>query len=159
MAKVKPVPEGFRTVTPHLVIDGASDALEFYKRAFGAKENVRMPAPDGKKLMHAEMSIGDSPIMLADSFPEMGGSRSPKANGGTSVVIHLYVANVDALFQQAVAAGAKTLMPPTDMFWGDRYGQLEDPFGHRWSIATHTEDPTPEQMRERQAAFEASQHR
>ena len=154
MAKVKAVPEGFRTVTPHLVIDGASDAMEFYKRAFGAKENARMTAPDGKKLWHAEMTIGDSRIMLADSFPEMGGGPSPKAAGGSTVVVHLYVPNCDAVFQQAVGEGAKALMPPTDMFWGDRYGQIEDPFGHRWSIATHTEDLTPDQMKQRAAAFE-----
>jgi uncharacterized glyoxalase superfamily protein PhnB len=146
MAKqAKPVPEGYHTVTPHLVVHGAADAIEFYKKAFGARELGRAPGPGGK-LMHAEVQIGDSKIMLADDFPDMG-SLSPAALKGTPVTIHLYVENADALFQQAIKAGAKVLLPLADQFWGDRYGQLADPFGHRWSIATHLKDMTPEDMR------------
>lgn len=144
--QVRPIPEGFHTVTPHLVCAGAAEAIEFYKKAFGAVEVGRMPSPDGK-IMHASLRIGDSPLMLADEFPDYG-SLGPLALKGTPVVVHLYVNDVDAVFAQAIAAGAKPIMPPAEMFWGDRYGQLADPFGHRWSIATHTRDMTPEQMRE-----------
>ena len=151
--RISPIPEGFHTLTPYLVIKGASEAIEFYKRAFGAQEKVRMPGPDGKSVMHAELKIGDSPLMLADEFPDMG-SLGPHGIGGTSVVIHVYVDDADAVFNQAVAAGAQVKMPLQDMFWGDRYGQLTDPFGHRWSVATHKEDLTPEEMGKRaQAAF------
>jgi len=153
---VRAIPEGFHTVTPHLVCAGAADALEFYKKAFGAVETGRMPGPGGK-LMHAQMRIGDSPIMLADAFPDWG-SNGPLALKGTPVVIHLYVNDADAVWQQAVDAGAKPLMPMADMFWGDRYGQVEDPFGHRWSIASHKRDMTPEQMQaEMQKAMQQSQ--
>lgn len=141
---VKPIPEGMRTVTPHLICEGASDAIAFYKKAFDAVENSRMPGPSGK-LMHAHITIGDSAVMLVDDFPEAG-ATGPKALKGTPVTIHLYVEDVDKVFTQAVAAGATAMMPPTDMFWGDRFGQVEDPFGHRWSIATHKRDLTPEQM-------------
>jgi uncharacterized glyoxalase superfamily protein PhnB len=144
--QVRAIPEGFHTVTPHLVCAGAADALEFYKKAFGATETGRMPGPGGK-IMHAQFRIGDSPIMLADAFPDYG-SNGPLTLKGTPVVIHLYVEDADAVFQQAVAAGAKPVMPLADMFWGDRYGQVEDPFGHRWSIATHKQDLTPAQMQE-----------
>jgi uncharacterized glyoxalase superfamily protein PhnB len=141
---VKPIPEGMHTVTPHLVCAGAADAIEFYKKAFGATETSRMPGPNGK-LMHGSIRIGDSAVMLVDEMPEWG-SLGPKALKGTSVVIHLYVADVDAFTARAVAAGAKVTMPVADMFWGDRYGQLEDPFGHRWSVATHIRDVSPADM-------------
>jgi len=144
--QVRPIPEGFHTVTPHLVCAGAAEAIEFYKKAFNAVEVGRMPAPDGK-LMHASLRIGDSPLMLADEFADYG-SLGPLALKGTPVVVHLYVQDVDAMFAQAVAAGAKATMPPAEMFWGDRYGQLTDPFGHKWSLATHTRDLTPAQMQE-----------
>lgn len=144
--QVRAIPEGFHTVTPHLVCAGASEAIEFYKKAFGAVETGRMPGPGGK-IMHAQLRIGDSPVMLADDFPEFG-CNGPQALKGTPVFIHLYVDDADAVFAQAVAAGAKTVMPLADMFWGDRYGQLDDPFGHRWSIATHKRDMTPQQMQE-----------
>jgi PhnB protein len=133
-------------VTPHLVCAGAVKAIEFYKQAFGAKEDGRLLTPNGK-LMHAQLRIGDSSVMLTDESPEMG-SRGPKTLGGTPVTIHLYVRDVDAVFAQAIKAGAKSKLPVTDMFWGDRYGIIEDPYGHQWSIATHTRDLTFEQMQE-----------
>jgi PhnB protein len=142
----RPIPEGMHTVTPHLVCAGAADAIEFYKKAFNAVELSRMPGPGGK-LMHASIRIGDSVVMLVDEMPEWG-SLGPKALQGTSVFIHLYVDDVDAFSARAAAAGAKVTMPVADMFWGDRYGQFEDPFGHRWSIATHVRDMTPGEMRE-----------
>lgn len=150
-SKVKPIPDGYHTVTPYLVIRGASEAMNFYKKAFGAKELFRMPGPDGKKVMHAEMQIGDSIVMLSDEFPEMGG-HSPQALNGSPVGIFLYVDDVDAVFNRAVAAGAKPEMPVQDMFWGDRYGKFTDPFGHRWSVATHKEDLSPEEIGRRAAA-------
>jgi PhnB protein len=143
---VKPIPEGMHTVTPHLVCAGAADAIEFYKKAFGAIELARMPGPDGK-LMHAMVKIGDSPVMLADEFPEWG-STSPKTLKGTPVTIHLQVPDADAVFKSAVDAGATVKMPMADMFWGDRYGIVIDPSGHSWSIATHIKDMTPEEMME-----------
>ena len=143
---VNPVPAGFRTVTPHLVCEGAAEALAFYAQAFGAVELGRMAGPDGK-IMHAELRIGDSLLMLADDFPEYG-SRGPKALQGSAVTIHLYVPDADAAWARAIAAGATAVMPLEDAFWGDRYGQVEDPFGHRWSIATHVRDVAPEQMEE-----------
>jgi uncharacterized glyoxalase superfamily protein PhnB len=144
MSKVAPIPAGFHTVTPHLVCEGAADAIEFYKKAFNAVELARMPGPDGK-LMHAQLRIGTSTIMLVDDFPDWG-SVGPKALKGSPVTIHLYVEDTDALYNQAIAAGATAKMPPADMFWGDRYGVLIDPFGHSWSIATHQRDMTPEEM-------------
>ena len=129
---VNPIPEGMHTVTPHLICAGAGAAIDFYKKAFGATETSRMPGPGGK-LMHASIRIGDSAVMLVDEMPEWG-SLGPKALKGSPVVIHLYVDDVDAFTARAVAAGAKVTMPVADMFWGDRYGQLEDPFGHRWEI-------------------------
>ena len=132
MSHVKPIPDGMRTVTPHLVCAGADDAITFYKSAFGAVEVSRVPGPDGK-LIHAMVRIGDSPVMLVDEFPEWG-AVGPKTLNGSPVTIHLYVENVDAAFERAIAAGARVKMPLEDMFWGDRYGVIEDPFGHLWSI-------------------------
>lgn len=143
---VKPVPDGMHTVTPHLVCAGAADAIEFYKKAFGATELMRVPTPDGK-LMHAAVMIGDSMVMLVDEFPQMQ-CLGPKARGGSSVTLHISVPNVDEFFAKAVAAGATERMKPQDMFWGDRYGQVEDPFGHWWSIATHIRDLSPAEIAE-----------
>ncbi len=146
---VKPIPDGYHVVTPYLVIDGATQALQFYQKAFGAKELFRMDAPGGR-IGHAEMKIGDSIIMLADEYPEMG-FRGPKALGGTPVSLLLYVENVDAQFERAVAAGAKVQRPVKDQFYGDRSGTLEDPFGHVWTIASHKEDVPPDEMNRRMA--------
>ncbi len=143
---VKPIPDGMHSLTPHLVCAGAADAIEFYKRAFNAVETARLPSPGGR-LMHASVRIGDSTLMLVDEFPDMG-SFGPKALKGSPVTIHLFVEDVDATIAQAVAAGATLKMPAQDMFWGDRYGQLVDPFGHHWSVATHQRDLSPEQVRE-----------
>lgn len=151
MSSAKPIPEGFRTITPHIIVRDANRAIDFYKQAFGAKELRRMPGPNGG-LMHAELRIGDSILMLADEFPGMG-ALSPLSIGGTPVSIHLYVEDVDAATQQAIAAGATVKMPVADMFWGDRYGIVADPFGHQWSIATHTQDLTEVEMQ--QAAVKA----
>ena len=142
----QPIPAGMHSVTPHLICAGASDAIEFYRRAFGATEVSRLPGPDGK-LMHAAVQIGDSVVMLTDEWPEWG-SLAPKTRGGASVTIHLYVENVDAFAARAIAAGAKVVLPVQDMFWGDRYGILEDPSGHRWSVATHTRDLSPAEIQE-----------
>ena len=144
-----PVPPHYHTVTPYLVCRGAADALAFYKRAFGARERVRMAGPDGK-LAHAEMQIGDSMVMLGDEMPEMG-ATAPPTIGGTAVGIFLYVKNVDKAFAQATAAGATVEQPPTNMFWGDRYCKLADPFGHKWSMATHIEDVSAREMARRTA--------
>lgn len=146
MPQVKPIPEGMRTVTPHLVCAGASEAIDFYKKAFNAVEVGRLPGPQGK-LMHAQIRIGDSAVMLVDEFPDWG-SFGPKSLKGTPVTIHLYVEDVDAAFKRAVDAGATVKMALADMFWGDRYGVLEDPFGHQWSIATHIRDVSPEEMQQ-----------
>jgi PhnB protein len=143
----KGVPEGFSTVTPHLNVRDAARALDFYKRAFGAVETVRMPGPSGK-ILHAEIKIGDSHVFLADEMPEWG-SRSPLTIGGTATALCLYVDDADAVFNQAVAAGAQVKMPLADQFWGDRYGKLADPFGHEWAVATHLEDLTPAEMERR----------
>lgn len=143
-SQVKPIPEGMRTVTPHLVCAGAADAIEFYKKAFNAVEMGRMPGPEGK-LVHALIRIGDSAVMLVDEFPDWG-AFGPKSLKGSPVTIHLYVEDVDATVQRAVAVGAKVTMPLEDTFWGDRYGKLEDPFGHHWSVATHVRDVSPEEM-------------
>jgi PhnB protein len=142
---VKAIPEGFHSVTPYLVVKGASDAIEFYKRAFGAVEEYRLNSPDGKSIVNAEIKIGDSVVLLSDEFPQ-GSCRSPRTIGGTAVMMHIYTEDVDSAFNQAVAAGATVMMPVMDMFWGDRYGQLADPFGHFWSIATHKQNLTPEQI-------------
>ncbi len=145
-SSVKPIPEGMHSLTPHLVCAGAADAIAFYTKAFGAVELSRLPGPGGK-LMHGAVKIGDSTLMLVDEMPEWG-ALGPKALKGSPVTIHLYVEDVDAAVAKAVAAGAKVTMPVADMFWGDRYGQIEDPFGHRWSIATHKRDVSSEEMRE-----------
>jgi PhnB protein len=149
MAKVRPIPEGYHTTTPYLCVNGAADAIEFYKKAFGATELLRMGSPGGK-IGHAELQIGDSRVMLADEFPEMG-FLSPKTIGGSPVMMHLYVEDVDATVPKAVAAGAKVTRPVADQFYGDRGGQVEDPFGHKWYVSTHKEDLSPEEIRERAA--------
>ena len=147
--KVKPIPEGHRTVTPILSLKGAADALEFYKKAFGARELMRFPHPDGR-IGHAEIQIGESRIMMADEFPEMN-FKSPKSYGGSPVGLMLYVENVDAFVERAVAAGAKLVRPVQNQFYGDRTGSLEDPFGHSWHIATHIEDVPPDELQRRAA--------
>ena len=144
--KTKPLPNGMHTVTPHLVCAGAADAIEFYKKAFNAVEMVRLPGLNGK-LMHACIKIGDSAVLLVDEHPDHG-CLGPKSLRGSPVTIHLFVDDVDGFAARAVAAGAKITMPIADMFWGDRYGQLEDPFGHRWSVATHVRDMSPEEMQQ-----------
>jgi uncharacterized glyoxalase superfamily protein PhnB len=146
MPKVKPIPDGMHSVTPHLVCAGAAKAIEFYKKAFGAVEGGRLPGPDGR-IMHAQIRIGDSAVMLVDEMPEWG-ALGPKALKGSSVTIHLYVENADATFERAVKAGAKVVMPIADQFWGDRYGKLEDPFGHHWSVATRLRDVSPDEMQQ-----------
>ena len=146
--KVEPVPEGYHTVTPYLIINGATEALEFYKTAFGATEIFRMPMPDGK-IGHAEIKIGDSRIMLADEPPAGMGFQGPKTVGNTTVGICLYIEDVDSMAKQVVAAGAKELRPVVDQFYGDRSGTFQDPFGHVWTISTHKEDLTPEEMDKR----------
>ena len=151
---VKPVPDGYHNVTPYMIIDGAARALDYYKRVFGATERMRMPGPDGK-IGHAEISIGDSMIMLADEHPEMG-ARSPRAFGGAAVSIMLYVNDVDETVKTAVAEGAKVLQPVEDKFYGDRTGTIEDPFGHHWHVGTHKEDVPPDEMKRRAAALAKS---
>jgi PhnB protein len=141
---VKPIPDGYHTVTPYLIVQGAAAAIEFYKKAFGAKELMRMPGPGGK-VGHAELQIGDSRIMLADEHPEMG-AKGPGSFGGSPVGLLLYVEDVDARFNRAVAAGGKVKKPLADQFYGDRSGTLTDPFGHQWTIATHKEDVAPAEM-------------
>jgi PhnB protein len=143
----KAIPEGYHSVTPYLVCKGAAQAIDFYKRAFGATELFRMDAPDGR-IGHAEIKVGDSPIMLADEYPESG-HRSPQSLGGTGVSLMVYVDRVDDTFKQAIGAGAKELQPLKDQFYGDRSGTLQDPFGHVWTIATHVEDVAPEEMHRR----------
>ena len=149
--KVKPIPEGYHAVTPYLCVAGAAAALDFYKRAFGASEVMRMPGPDGK-VGHAEIEIGGSRIMLADEHPAMD-FRSPQSRGGTAVHLHVYVEDADARVAQAVAAGAVLKRPVQDQFYGDRLGTVEDPFGHVWHFATHKEDLTPDEMKRRQDEF------
>jgi PhnB protein len=147
MMTPKPIPEGYHSVTPALAVDGAADAIDFYKRAFGATERARMPGPDGK-IAHAEIEIGDSVVMLSDPFPQAT-VKAPAALGGTTVSMFVYVEDVDAVFRQAVDAGATVTMEVEDMFWGDRFGSVTDPYGHSWSLATHIEDVPPEEMEER----------
>ena len=150
----KPIPDGYPRVTPYLIIDGASAAIDFYRSVLGATERMRMPAPDGR-VGHAELDIGDSLIMLADEFPEMS-ARSPKTVGGTPMSLHVYVEDADSVFDRAIKAGATALQPVEDKFYGDRSGQFEDPFGHHWSVATHVEDVPPDEMAARAAAAMAS---
>jgi PhnB protein len=151
---VKPIPEGYHTVTPYLAVDDAAEAIEYYRRAFGANERVRMAASDGR-IGHAELEIGDSLVMLSDPFPQAT-TRSPKELGGTSVSVFMYVEDVDAIVKRAVDAGATITMEVADQFWGDRFGSVQDPFGHSWSIATHVEDVPPEEMAERAKAAMAA---
>ncbi len=149
---VKPIPEGHHSITPYLVVKDAAQAIEFYKRAFGAQEIARMPGPGGRGVMHAELKIGDSRVMLSDEFPGAD-CRSPQSLSGTTCQLFLYVPDVDSAYQQAISAGATSIMPASDMFWGDRYGKLADPFGHQWGLATHKEDVSPQEMKKRSEAF------
>lgn len=151
MSTIKPIPEGFHSITPHLVCAGAIAAIDFYQRAFNAVEVMRLPGA-ADKLMHAQIRIGDSNIMLVDEMPEWG-SLGPSALKGTPVTLHLYVSDADATFAQAIAAGATVKMPLADAFWGDRYGILVDPFGHQWSIATHIRDVSPDEMQQAMKAM------
>ncbi len=150
MAIVKPIPDGYPQLMPYLSVDGASEAIDFYARVFGAKERVRMPMPDGR-VGHAELEIGDAVVMLADTSPNMG-NPSPKAIGGTPVTVMIYVEDVDTVFDRAVSAGATAERPVENQFYGDRAGQFLDPFGHKWFVATHVEDVAPEEMARRAAA-------
>ena len=150
-AKVKPVPDGYHTITPYLSITGAADAIEFYNRAFGAKEIMRLPQPDGR-IGHAELQLGNSRIMLADEYPDMD-FRSPKSIGGTPVTLHMYVEDVDAVIKQAVGAGATIVQPVKDQFYGDRSGSVVDPYGHVWHVSTHKEDLSMEEINRRAAAL------
>lgn len=153
--QVRPIPEGFHSLTPHLVCEGAAAAMDFYAKAFGAVDLGRMLGPNGK-IMHGTMRIGDSVLMLVDAFPDFG-SHGPLALKGSPVIVHLFVEDADATFARAVEAGAKPVMPLADMFWGDRYGMLEDPFGHKWAIATHKRDLSVEQIEQgMQQAFQQS---
>jgi uncharacterized glyoxalase superfamily protein PhnB len=152
--KVKSIPDGYATLTPVLTLADAAQGIEFYKRAFGAEELFRMPGPDGK-IMHAELTIGTSRIMLGEEAPQRD-CHSPRALGGTPVQFYIYVDDVDAAFKKAIAVGAKETMPVANMFWGDRVGSLVDPFGHKWSLATHTADLTPEQLEKGQREWLAT---
>ena len=151
---VKPVPEGYHTATPYLAVDDAAAAIDYYRKAFGAEERVRMNGPDGK-IGHAELAIGDSLIMLSDPMPQ-GSTRPPSELGGTSGSVFLYVQDVDKVVQRAVDAGASVTMEVADQFWGDRFGVITDPFGHVWSVATHVEDVPPAEMEERAKAAMAA---
>src|SRR4051812_5400661 len=152
--KAKPVPAGYHTITPYISVKGAAQALDFYKQAFGAEEIMRMPMPGGR-IGHAEIRIGDSHVMLADEFPDMPDAvtKSPQTLGGSTFGLHLYMDDVDAKFKKAIDAGAKVKRPVADQFYGDRSGTLEDPFGHVWTIATHVEDVSPEEMKKRMSAL------
>lgn len=154
--QVKPIPPGYHTVTPYLVVDGAAAAIEFYKQAFGATELFRMDQPNGR-VGHAEIKIGDSPIMLADEHPQMG-ARGPKTIGGCPITIMLYVEDVDAVYARAVAAGAQPDRPVQNQFYGDRSGSVDDPFGYKWYIATHVEDVPAEELQRRAAAAAGKDH-
>ena len=151
---VQPIPEGYHTLQIYLAVEDASKAIDFYKQAFGAKERMRLAGPDGR-LMHAELLVGDSIVMLGEEMPEMG-CKAPVSVGAVSSSLYVYVPDVDAAFNRAVQAGAKALMPPADMFWGDRFGTVEDPSGHRWGLATHKEDPSPAEMEKRKNEFFAA---
>jgi uncharacterized glyoxalase superfamily protein PhnB len=156
-AAVQPIPDGYHTITAAITVRGAAAAIAFYEAAFGAREVGRYPAPDGQRLWHAEVQIGDSRLMLTDEFPEMGTSSGPLALGGTPVTLHPYVPDIDALCASAVVAGATLDGAIENTFWGDRYARLIDPFGHRWSVATHIEDISAEEQQRRAAALSASQ--
>jgi PhnB protein len=151
MSNVKPIPSGCHSLNTYLCVRNSDKAIDFYKKAFGAQEVSRMIGPDGK-VMHAELRIGDSILMLSDEFPEMG-NKSPQTLGGSACTVMLYTENVDSLWDQAVKAGAEVKMPLNNMFWGDRFGSMVDPFGHNWSMAQHIEDVSPEEMKKRQEAF------
>ena len=151
----KPIPDGFHSITPSIIVSNSKEAIEFYKKVFDAKEIYQFPTPEGKT-MHAMIQIGDSIVMMADEFPKMG-TRSPLIVGGTSTTIHLYVEDADKVYNQAIKAGATPTMPLMDAFWGDRYGMLVDPFGHSWGIATHQKDVSPEDMRKAAEEFMATQ--
>jgi PhnB protein len=151
---VKPIPEGFHTLTPYLAVENAADAIEYYKQAFGAEEKFRMEAPGGK-IGHAELQIGDSLVMLSDPFPQSS-TKAPSELGATTSSVFMYVEDVDAVVKQAVDAGATVTMEVADQFWGDRFGTITDPFGHMWSIATHIEDVPPQEMAERAKAAMAA---
>jgi PhnB protein len=154
--KVKPVPDGYRTVTPYLVQKDTRRALEFYRKAFGAETHTTMPGPGGK-MMHAEVKIGDSMVFMSDEWPDMAPDlKAPQTAGCVTGTMFLYVPDVDAAFKRAVDAGAKVVMPPADMFWGDRFAKLTDPFGHHWGLATHVEDVPPAEMPKRQAEWQKS---
>jgi PhnB protein len=150
MGNVKPIPDGYHTLTPYLRVRGGAAAIEFYKRAFGAREVLRLAAPDPAKIMHAELMIGDSHLMLGEETPEMN-ALSPLALGGAGSGVHLYVDDVDAVYARAVELGARPDMPPQDMFWGDRYAKLTDPFGQEWALATHVEDVSADEIARRAA--------
>lgn len=152
--QVKPIPEGYHTATPYLTVRDAARAIDFYKRAFDATELHRMDGPDGK-IAHAELKIGDSVIMLGDEMPGSNDARSPQSLGGTTAGVFLYVKDVDAVFHKAITAGARATAQLADMFWGDRYGKLTDPFGHSWSLATHKEDVAPAELKKRTEAYMA----
>ena len=149
--KVSAIPKGYHTVTAYLTVTDGARVLDFYAKAFGAKVKVRMPGPGGM-LAHAELAIGDSVVMLSDEFPQPEGTKAPSSLGGSTGSLFLYVPNVDASFKRAVDAGCRVTMPPTDMFWGDRFGKLVDPFGHHWGLATHKEDVSPAEMKKRSDA-------
>ena len=155
MAKVKPIPDGYPQITPYLIVDGAGAAIEFYGKVLGTTERMRMPGPDGK-VGHAELQLGDSVIMLADEFPDMG-AQSPKSIGGTPVTLSVYVENVDDVFARAIEAGATELQGLENKFYGDRSGQFEDPFGHRWNVSSHVEDVPPDEMARRAEEWAAQQ--
>jgi PhnB protein len=151
MPKAKPIPDGYPQLTPYLCVDDAAGAIEFYKKVFGARERMRLPGPDGR-IGHAELQIGNAVLMLSDEHPEFG-AQAPKRFGGTPTTLSLYVDDVDAVFERAVAAGAKALRPVENQFYGDRSGQFVDPYGHKWSVATHVEDVGPEEMARRAATL------
>ena len=155
---VTPIPEGFHTLTPHLVVRGAAEAIEFYKKALGAQERSHMLGPDGK-VMHAELQIGDSIVFLADEMPTPNGAKSPQTVGASTITLHLYVPDVDGAFKRAIAAGGKETMAVADQFWGDRYGTFTDPFGHTWGIATRKEELSRQEVEERAKEFFANMRR
>jgi len=155
MAKVNPIPDAYTRVTPYLAIDGAADAIEFYKKVFGATDRGKMMGPDGK-VGHAEIQIGDAVVMMSDAFPEMG-AVDPKKLGGSPVTLSVYVEDVDKTFKEGIAAGAKELQPVEDRFYGDRSGAFEDPWGHKWNVMSHIEDVSPEEMEKRAAEFMSQQ--
>ena len=156
MARVNPIPKGYHTVTPGLSVRDAARAIDFYKKAFGAKEKMRMTGPDGKSVMHSELQIGNSKLMIGEEMPQMG-NPSPQTLNGTTINLYIYVKNVDKVFEQAVKAGATVTMPVNDAFWGDRFGSLKDPFGHSWGLASRKHNLSEKQMRKAAEEFFAKQ--